>query len=50
MRDVIKRFPDSLVAKVGMDRQHFMLIPRFTVVENLMLGAEMCRLLSVGRK
>lgn len=31
---------DALAAGVGMVHQHFMLIPRFTVTENLTLGAE----------
>ncbi|MFQ5855055.1 MAG: ABC transporter ATP-binding protein [Anaerolineae bacterium] len=34
---------DALAAGVGMVHQHFMLIPRFTVAENLTLGAEVRR-------
>ncbi len=34
---------DSIAAGVGMVHQHFMLIPVFTVAENVMLGAESVR-------
>ncbi|HMN61468.1 MAG TPA: heme ABC transporter ATP-binding protein, partial [Anaerolinea sp.] len=34
---------DAINAGVGMVHQHFMLIPVFTVAENVMLGAESVR-------
>jgi simple sugar transport system ATP-binding protein len=43
MREVVKRFPGALAAGVGMVHQYFMLIPRFTVAEDLTLGAEVRR-------
>lgn len=36
----IKEPNDALKLKIGMVHQHFMLIPQFTVVENLILGSE----------
>ncbi|WP_156419359.1 ATP-binding cassette domain-containing protein, partial [Aureimonas sp. AU12] len=43
--------PDSnaaIAAGIGMVHQHFMLVENFTVVENVMLGAEQSGLLSPG--
>ena len=34
---------DAIAAGIGMVHQHFMLVPVFTVLENVMLGAETCR-------
>ncbi len=41
--DVVQRFSgpgDAMKAGIGMEHQHFMLIPVFTVAENVMLGHE----------
>lgn len=46
----IKSSADALSLGIGMVHQHFMLIPRFTVLENVMLGFEGGALLSAGRK
>ena len=45
----IKSSADALSLGIGMVHQHFMLIPRFTVLENVMLGSEGGALLSKGR-
>ncbi|MGH3467691.1 MAG: ATP-binding cassette domain-containing protein, partial [Thermocrispum sp.] len=34
---------DAMAAGIGMVHQHFMLVPVFTVAENVMLGAEQVR-------
>src|SRR5688572_31744058 len=34
---------DAIAAGIGMVHQHFMLVPVFTVAENVMLGAERVR-------
>jgi ABC-type uncharacterized transport system ATPase subunit len=39
---------DSIEAGIGMVHQHFMLVDRFTVLENVILGAEGGRRLGVG--
>lgn len=41
---------DAIAQGIGMVHQHFMLIPVFTVAENIMLGAETTRGLSLDRK
>lgn len=44
--DVVQRFSgpgDAMAAGIGMVHQHFMLIPVFTVAENVMLGHETTR-------
>ncbi len=41
---------DSIKAGIGMVHQHFMLIPVFTVAENIMLGDETTRFGCSGRK
>lgn len=46
----IKSSADALSLGIGMVHQHFMLIPRFSVLENVMLGFEGGSLLSAGRK
>lgn len=41
--------PDAAIsAGIGMVHQHFMLVDNFTVLENVMLGAEGAPLLSAG--
>jgi ABC-type oligopeptide transport system ATPase subunit len=45
----IKSSADALSLGIGMVHQHFMLIPRFTVLENVMLGSEGGALLKLGR-
>ena len=44
----IGRPRDSIEAGIGMVHQHFMLVERFTVLENVILGAEGGRLLGKG--
>ena len=39
---------DAIAAGIGMVHQHFMLVDRFTVVENVILGAEGGGLLAAG--
>ncbi|HEY9568590.1 MAG TPA: ATP-binding cassette domain-containing protein, partial [Thalassobaculum sp.] len=36
----IRSTSDAIAAGIGMVHQHFMLVPTFTVLENVMLGAE----------
>ncbi len=45
----IRNSRDAIAAGIGMVHQHFMLVERFTVLENIMLGAEGGMLLSGGR-
>ncbi|MEM0977769.1 MAG: ABC transporter ATP-binding protein [Pseudomonadota bacterium] len=45
----IKSSADAIALGIGMVHQHFMLVPRFTVVENVMLGSEGGVLLKEGR-
>ena len=40
---------DAIRAKIGMVHQHFMLVPVFTVAENVTLGAEPVRRLATPR-
>jgi simple sugar transport system ATP-binding protein len=48
-RDVVIRSPnDAIAAGIGMVHQHFMLVQNFTVLENVMLGAEGSPLLAGG--
>ena len=47
-RVVIGRPRDSIEAGIGMVHQHFMLVDRFTVLENVLLGAEGGALLGRG--
>jgi len=42
-RVVIHRPADAIAAGIGMVHQHFMLVPVFTVADNVMLGAERTR-------
>src|SRR5471030_2700692 len=44
----IARPRDSIEAGIGMVHQHFMLVERFTVLENVVLGAEGGRRLGKG--
>jgi general nucleoside transport system ATP-binding protein len=44
----IGRPRDSIGAGIGMVHQHFMLVDRFTVLENVILGAEGGRMLGAG--
>ena len=51
--DVVQHFPgpgDAIAAGIGMVHQHFMLIPVFTVAENVMLGNEADRLRRLARR
>ncbi|MCF3934579.1 ABC transporter ATP-binding protein [Acuticoccus sp. M5D2P5] len=41
---------DAIARGIGMVHQHFMLVPNFTVLENLQLGFAKTRLLKAGRK
>ena len=41
---------DAIAQGVGMVHQHFMLIPVFTVAENIMLGAETVRWLALDQR
>ena len=46
INDAVQHFPgpgDAMRAGIGMVHQHFMLVPVFTVAENLMLGHEQTR-------
>jgi len=45
----IRDASDAIAAGIGMVHQHFMLVPTFTVLENVMLGAEGSALLAEGR-
>ncbi|MEQ9333160.1 ABC transporter ATP-binding protein [Thalassobaculum sp.] len=45
----IRNAADAIAAGIGMVHQHFMLVPTFTVLENVMLGAEGAALLAGGR-
>ncbi|WP_245565664.1 ABC transporter ATP-binding protein [Thalassobaculum salexigens] len=47
-RVTIRNAKDAIRAGIGMVHQHFMLVPPFTVVENVMLGAEGAPLLAAG--
>jgi simple sugar transport system ATP-binding protein len=44
----IRRPQDAIAAGIGMVHQHFMLVPGFTALENIILGAEGGRTLSGG--
>ena len=46
---VIGSSEDAIAAGIGMVHQHFMLVDTFTVVENVILGAEGGALLAVGK-
>ena len=46
----IRNSKDAIVAGIGMVHQHFMLIPVFTVTENIMLGSETTRGLVLDRR
>jgi ABC-type uncharacterized transport system ATPase subunit len=41
---------DSIAKKIGMVHQHFMLIPKLTVTENIIVGQEMGSKLKIDRK
>ncbi|GLQ35491.1 heme ABC transporter ATP-binding protein [Amylibacter marinus] len=45
----IRSSADSIALGIGMVHQHFMLVPRFSVLENVMLGSEGGGLLRAGR-
>ena len=45
----IRNSGDAIAAGIGMVHQHFMLVEPFTVLENVMLGAEGGMLLAAGR-
>lgn len=45
----IRSSADAIALGIGMVHQHFMLVPRFTVLENVMLGSEGGALLREGR-
>jgi simple sugar transport system ATP-binding protein len=45
----IRNSRDAIAAGIGMVHQHFMLVEPFTVLENVMLGAEGGALLAAGR-
>ncbi|MEM7241019.1 MAG: ABC transporter ATP-binding protein [Pseudomonadota bacterium] len=45
----IRSSADAITAGIGMVHQHFMLVPRFTVLENVMLGSEGGFVLREGR-
>jgi len=42
-RAIFRNPHDAIRLGIGMVHQHFMLVPRFTVAENIMLGAEITR-------
>ena len=44
----IRRPQDAIKAGIGMVHQHFMLVEKFTVLENVILGVEGARLLATG--
>jgi ABC-type uncharacterized transport system ATPase subunit len=46
----IRSSKDAIVAGIGMVHQHFMLIPVFSVTENIMLGSETVRGLVLDRR
>jgi ABC-type uncharacterized transport system ATPase subunit len=46
----IRSSADAIAHGIGMVHQHFMLVPTFTVLENVMLGAEGGSLLQRGRR
>jgi general nucleoside transport system ATP-binding protein len=46
----IRRPADAIAAGIGMVHQHFMLVDRFTVLENIVLGAEGGALLAGGMR
>ncbi len=46
----IRNPKDAIAQGIGMVHQHFMLIPVFTVAENIMLGAETVRRLALDRR
>jgi len=45
----IQNSADAIANGIGMVHQHFMLVPNFTVLENIMLGAEGGAMLRVGK-
>jgi ABC-type uncharacterized transport system ATPase subunit len=45
----IRSSNDAIAHGIGMVHQHFMLVDNFTVIENVMLGAEGAALLQAGR-
>lgn len=45
----IRSSADAIALGIGMVHQHFMLVPRFSVIENVMLGSEGGLLLREGR-
>jgi ABC-type uncharacterized transport system ATPase subunit len=46
----IRSSNDAIAHGIGMVHQHFMLVDNFTVIENVMLGAEGAALLQAGRE
>ena len=44
----IKNSQDAIAAQIGMVHQHFMLVERFTVLENIVLGSEQGQMLSIS--
>src|SRR3954454_25023595 len=49
-KKTIRTSQDAIAAGIGMVHQHFMLVDPFTVLENVMLGAEGGGLLARGEK